>query len=475
MLTLVSTPPSVLPTASVPLTIRDPRDGSLVGSVNVSTDDEIAVALGQVRATAASWAATEAGERADAVRDMADLLAGHADELARLQTSETGCPLPAALAGVADAVAVLHSYAELGPLHHTPSSTAGPTTSYTLAGPRGVVLVLTPWNDAVTAAATLIGAAVVAGNVVIHKPSEHCPHLGLRVGELLATAVPDGVLATLIGGAGVGSVLANSSGIDVVAHVGSAANGRRVSAAAARTGAHVIRLNGGNDALLIDADVDPEWAAELAARGAFAHGGQTADSVERILVHADIAEPFLAALVELARNHNDDDPVAPLISQSARQLVHRQVITSLRAGAVVLEGGCLPHGPGSHYPATVVTGCPVDSPLMTEETYGPVAAVHVVDDFETGLVLAAIDGYGKSATVLTGSLAHINDAVATLPVGTVKINDVTASLPGMAAQPRGSSGTGFGHGPELLDELTTRKVVHVALPVLGRPSPGTAA
>jgi len=325
--------------------------------------------------------------------------------------------------------------------------------------------VITPWNDPVAVAGGLIAAAVVTGNVVVHKPSERCPHLGARLGEVLAAALPDGVLTTVTGGAEVGQQLVASAEVDLVAHVGSSAAGRRIAAAAAENGVHVIRENGGNDALLVDADVDPTWAAGQAALGSYANSGQICTSVERIYVHRAIAEPFLEALVDEARRRNEPGRLAPLVDDRLRREVHRQVEQTLAAGGTLLAGGELPDTAGAHYPATVVTDCPVDSLLMTEETFGPVAPVHVVDDFAQGLQLAATDRYGLAACVLSASLAHITEAVDTLAVGTVKVNGVFGGAPGGAAEPRGASGSGFGYGPELLDEMTARKVVHIGRPV----------
>jgi acyl-CoA reductase-like NAD-dependent aldehyde dehydrogenase len=129
-----------------------------------------------------------------------------------------------------------------------------------------------------------------------------------------------------------------------------------------------------------------------------------------------------------------------------------------------VEGGSIPEGPGAFYPATVLLGCTDSMQVMTEETFGPVAAVRVVRSFDEGLRLAGSGRYGLAATVLTGSIAHVQQAIAALPVGTVKINEVFGGAPGGSAQPRGASGDGFGYGPELLDEFTRVKVVHVAAP-----------
>ncbi|WP_034239442.1 aldehyde dehydrogenase family protein, partial [Saccharomonospora iraqiensis] len=131
------------------------------------------------------------------------------------------------------------------------------------------------------------------------------------------------------------------------------------------------------------------------------------------------------------------------------------------AGARVCAGGAVPDGPGAGYPATVLADCTDDLRIMREETFGPVAPVRVVDDFDHGLALARDDRHGLAATVLTRSFAHAQRACRELPVGSVKVNAVFGGAPGGAAHPRGASGQGFGYGPELLDEMTVTKVVHL--------------
>ena len=136
------------------------------------------------------------------------------------------------------------------------------------------------------------------------------------------------------------------------------------------------------------------------------------------------------------------------------------------AGARVLTGGVVPEGAGSFYPATVVTEVGDDTPLVAEETFGPVLPVLPAPSFEQALEAAARSPYGLAATVLTGSMVHAQEAWRRLPVGTVKVNAVFGGAPGGAAQPRGASGEGYGYGPELLDELTRTKVVHLGRPTL---------
>ncbi|NUL47104.1 aldehyde dehydrogenase family protein [Cellulosimicrobium funkei] len=447
------------------LTVLSPHDGTPVGTLPCAGAAEVRDAVATARAAARDWARTSPEERGRWVRAAADALADHAEELSGLNTRETGKLPQEALGGVMAGVGTFHQYAELGPVHRGHSLRGHALASdYTVAEPRGVVAAITPWNDPVAVAAGLLGAALVTGNTVVHKPSERCPHTGARLGEILAGALPEGVLVTVTGGPETGRTLTEQPGLDVLAHVGSTAAGVAIAHAALSTGAHVIRENGGNDPLVVDDDVDPVWAAEQAAIGAFTNAGQICTSVERLYVHRAIAEPFLDALAAEARRRNADQALAPLVDRRMREAVHAHVLHALEHGATALEGGTIPEGPGSHYPATVLSGCTEDLQVMGEETFGPVAPVRIVDSFEEGLRRAADGRYGLAATVLTGRIAHAQRAIAELPVGTVKVNNVFGGAPGGAAQPRRASGAGFGYGPELLDEMTQVKVVHVEMP-----------
>ncbi len=428
-------------------------------------------AMRRARAAFPAWRHTSATERAGAVRAAADALRAGAEELAVRHEQDTGRPRADAAAGIAAGIATLEQYAELGPLHRGRSlHGAWGATDLMIQEPRGVVVALTPWNDPVAVACGLLGAALVTGNTVVHKPSERCPALGARLGELLAPAFPPGVLQTVDGGAETGAALAGHPGADVVAHVGGVATGRSIALATAASGAKALLENGGNDPLVVDANVDPEWAAEQAALGAFANAGQICVAVERIYVHQAIAAEFETALVRAATRWVAEPAgphqhqLAPLVDRAHREAVHEHVRRAVAAGAQVLTGGHVPSGPGSHYPATVLTGCTDDMTVMSEETFGPVAPVAVVEDFAAGLAAAAAGRYGLAATVLTADMGHAHEAVRTLPAGTVKVNAVFGGAPGGAAQPRGVSGSGFGYGPELLDEFTAVKLVHMTAP-----------
>ncbi|MEN3299088.1 aldehyde dehydrogenase family protein [Pseudonocardia sp.] len=445
------------------LTVLDPRTGEVATELPVADEPAVADALASARAAQAGWARTPAAERGAALRAAAAAVRAAADELAELNTRETGKTPDDARGGIEAGAGTLEQYAELGPVHRGRSLQGGwGATDLMVPMPRGVVAVLTPWNDPVAVAAGLLGAALVTGNTVVHKPSERCPATGRRFAEILADHLPDGVLRIVDGDGTIGARLARSDEVDVVAHVGSTAAGRAIAESCARTGARALLENGGNDPMIVDAGADPAWAAEQAALGSFANAGQICVSVERIYVHRDVAEPFLAELT--ARAGEWADRIGPLVDRRQRDHVHDHVRGALAEGAELRAGGALPDGPGAYYPPTVLTGCTPSMAVLREETFGPVAPVRVVPDFDTALREAADDRYGLAAVVLTADMGHAQRAWRELPVGTVKINAAFGGAPGGAAQPRRASGQGFGYGPELLDEMTTTTVVHIAPP-----------
>ena len=454
--------------AALTIDVLDPATGELVGEIPAGSPEAVDAAVRAARAAQPGWARTAPAERAALLKSAATRLRERATELAALQTREGGKPLADSLGGVEAGIGAIEQYAELGPLHRGRSLQGGwDSADLMVHEPRGVIALLVPWNDPVAIACGQIAAALVTGNAVVYKPSEKTPLSGALLVELLD--LPTGVPALLQGDARAGRPLAAHPDVDLVIHTGSVETGREVmQACAARLGKALLEL-GGKDALIVDAGVDPEWAAGQAATGAFANAGQICTSVERIYVHREVAEPFIDALTRKAqalRVGPGDDPateMGPLIDERQRDRVHGHVEDACRGGAELRAGGRLPDGPGWFYPPTVLVGPDRDAPVLTQETFGPVAAVSVVDSFDAALAEANRGEYGLAAVVLTPSQANAQRAWRELDVGTVKVNAVFGGAPGGAAQPRRSSGHGFGFGPELLDEVTHTKVVHLAV------------
>ena len=450
------------------LVVTDPSTGEIVGRVTCSDADELVAAA---RAAQPAWERTPPAERAALVKAGAARLREGAEEIAVLQSREGGKPLADSRGGVEAGIAAMEQYAELGPLHRGRSLLGGPaSTDWMMPVSRGVAALCLPWNDPVAIACAQIAANLVVGNTVVCKPSERTPLSTVAVIDLVGSGLPAGVLQPAVGDGALGAALAGHPHVDLVVHVGSVATGRSVATACAVRGAKAVLELGGKDALIVDAGVDPAWAAEQAAVGCFANAGQICTSIERIYVHREVADAFVDELVARARALRvgpATDPateMGPMIDDRQRRAVDGHVQAAVDAGAELRCGGQPFGGPGSFYPPTVLTGVAAGMAVVDEETFGPVAPVQVVDSFDEAMALADASRYGLAAVVLTPDMAHAQRAARELAVGTVKINAAFGGAPGGAAIPHGISGDGFGYGPELLDELTRTRVVHLEPP-----------
>src|SRR4051812_1945224 len=248
------------------LAVLDPATGEAIGHVPACGASEAHDAVRAARAAHATWARTAPEARASLLRAAARRVREHARELAELQTLEVGTPLAGSLGGVEAGIAALESYAELGPLHPG----RRPRGDLVLREPRGVVAILMPWCDPLAASCGAAAAALVMGNTVVLKPSEKAPLATDRMLELLDVG---DILQLLHGDERAARPLASHPGVNLVMRPG--------------------EESAGSHRVVVDAGVDPEWAAAEVAASAFAGAGQSCGSVERVDVHRSVAEPFL--------------------------------------------------------------------------------------------------------------------------------------------------------------------------------------
>jgi acyl-CoA reductase-like NAD-dependent aldehyde dehydrogenase len=467
--------PHLIGNAKVPSTsgegveVLNPATEVRIGLVPAGTPEDVAAAVAAARGALRGWSRMSAEERAGLVKATARKMREHAEEIARLVTLENGKPLDDALGGVEAGIGTLEQYTELGPLHRGKSLNGGYMASDMMVHePYGVAAVVVPWNDPIAIACGYLGAALVTGNTVVFKPSEKTPLSAVRLVEMFG-GLPDGVLNLLLGDERAGRPLVTHESVDLVLFTGSVPTGRGIlETAGSQLKKAVVEL-GGKDPMIVDSGVDPAWAAGEAATGSFANTGQICTSVERIYVHEAIAGEFLRELtaraesIRVGEGTEPDTEMGPLVDEGQRELVHRHVREAVEAGAELLCGGEVPEEPGFFYPPTVLSGVRSGMAVVDEETFGPIAAVEIVPSFDEALKKANETVYGLAATVLTPDQEHAAKAWRELAVGTVKINAVFGGAPGGAGEPRKASGLGFGYGPELLDEVTTTKVVHHAV------------
>ena len=459
----------VASTSEEGIEVLNPATSDRIGFIPAGTPEDAAAAVAAAREALPGWSRLPAAERAALVKAAARKMRDHAEELAQLVTLENGKPLDDALGGVQAGIGTLEQYAELGPLHRGKSLQGNYMAADAMVHePIGVAAIVVPWNDPIAIACGYLGAALVTGNTVVYKPSEKTPLSAVWLAAMF-DGFPYGVLNLLLGDARAGWPLVAHEDVDLVLFTGSVETGRKVLEIAGRQLKKAVVELGGKDPMIVDAGVDPAWAAGEAATGSFANTGQICTSVERIYVHESVADEFLRELVHRAQNlrvgegADPETEMGPLIDEGQREIVHRHVTQAVEAGAKLLYGGEVLDGPGFFYLPTVLSGVRSGMAVVDEETFGPVAAVEIVSSFDEALEKANGTTFGLAAAVLTTNPEHAQRAWRDLSVGTVKINAVFGGAPGGAAEPRKASGLAYGYGPELLDEVTTTKVVHHAV------------
>jgi len=451
----------------------DPFTRDVVARVAAGTREDAAAAVAAAAAAAPAWAQSPPAERQRIFLAAADLLEARRDEVVSWLARETGCTFGFGMfqmgfvPGLFRQAAAL-AYAPLGTV--IPSDHPG-TLAMGIRKPVGVVGAIAPWNAALILSARSIAAPLALGNTVVLKPSEWSPYVGgLLWGELFAEAgLPAGVLNVVThapGEAGpIGDELVENPAVRRINFTGSTATGRRLAEAAGRQLKRVVLELGGYNPLVVLADADLDYAVNASAFGAFLHQGQICMSARRIIVERPIAEQFTARLAEKTAGLKAGDPkemdtiIGPLINESALATVKQRVDDAVAAGARVLAGG---EAVGSCFQATLVADVPADSALAQQETFGPVAAIEVVDSPEAAIERANATSYGLSSGIITSDPDRGFALAQQLEAGIVHVNDQpVGDEPQMPFGGVKDSGFGRFGGQAVVDEFTELRWITV--------------
>jgi acyl-CoA reductase-like NAD-dependent aldehyde dehydrogenase len=321
--------------------------------------------------------------------------------------------------------------------------------------PHGLVGVIGPWNAPLTLTLGDAIPALLAGNAVIIKPSEITPLAVKRAVEALNQVLPEGVLQVVIGAGETGAALVDQ--VDMIAVTGSPGTGRRVMRQASERLTPVLLELGGKDPMIVLRDADIERAARAAAWGSCFMTGQVCMSVERVYVEEPVAEEFRRALVEQMRrlrvgpngSHADID-LGPFTGPRQLEIIEAQVEDAQKKGAEVVLGGrrAQVDAGGDFYEPTLVAGVDHSMRIMTEETFGPMLGLMVVEDAEEALRLANDSEFGLNASVWTRDIARGIELAQRLETGNACVNDCVLSA-GVPSLPFGGvkqSGVGTRHG-----------------------------
>ena len=414
--------------------VESPYDGAAVGRV----------ALGDAalvdRCATAARAAFESGgfpqhERAAVLDRAAELVSERIDELALAIAAEAGKPLKTAQAEAGRCVDTLtFSAVEArklsgGTVPMEASAPGAGKLGVMLRVPYGVVGAISPFNFPLNLVAHKLGPAIAAGNAVVLKPAGQTPISALKLARILVEAgLPEGWLSVVPGpGSEVGAAIVEHESIGALSFTGSAEVGWGIRS---RVPHKKVNLElGSNAPLIVHSDGDWETAADKAKLHAFSHAGQSCISIQRILVHEEVADAFVERLVAGVADLRVGDPldpetdVGPLISSGDRDRVKEWIDEALGGGAELLAGGELVDE-GRCLAPTLLGAPPREAKVWCEEIFGPVATVDRYRDFAEALRMANDTKFGLQAGVFTRDMGRGLEAAATLEYGGVLINEV---------------------------------------------------
>jgi len=454
----------------------DPSRTERVVAVAASaSESDVDAAIEAAQSAGPDWGGRTPEARAEVLLRAADVMRADRMRLAALAVRECAKPWPEADADVAEAIDFLEYYARQAvalagvDLLQVP----GERNRIDFA-PRGVAAVIAPWNFPLAIPTGMISAALATGNAVVFKPAEQSPACGLAVVEALRRAgVPEGAINLLPGGDEPARRLVRSPKVQTIAFTGSSAAGLeilRVANEISRGQLHLKRVvaeMGGKNCVIVDSDADLDEVIPAVVKGAYGYAGQKCSATSRVLVHEEIADSFMERLtgsvgslvVDAAERFGVDVPA--VIDDDAVDRIARYVELGASQGRLAASGGGVPDG-GRYCPPVVLEDLPPNSPLLSEEIFGPVLTVERVAD-----VQQACDLIDELPYALTGGLFSRNpltvDAVAKRsPVGNLYVNrETTGAMVGR--QPFGGNrlsgnGTKAG-GPHYLLHFVDPRVV----------------
>ena len=406
-------------------------------------DAKLAISAAREAFDNKEWAAIPAVERGKIVHKIAGLIERDREELAELESLDTGKTVEESLGDMDDIAGVFRYFAEMadkdgGEIIESPIPNS---TSKVVHEPVGVCGQITPWNYPLLQASWKLAPALAAGNTLVMKPSEITPLTSIKVFELMEEAgVPAGVINLVLGpGNSVGAELSENDDVDLISFTGGIETGKRIMRAASSNVKNLALELGGKNPNVVFADADFETAVDQAMNAVFFHAGQICSAGTRLIVEESIHDGFVEALVgrvkqiKLGSGFDDSTQMGPLISKEHLNKVVHYVENGKQEGATVAVGGSRPDEPelqnGFFYLPTVLTDCTTDMSVVQDEGFGPVITVEKFSTEEEAVRLANDSIYGLSGGVFTNDIAKAERCVRKMRMGTVWINDVNLYFP----------------------------------------------
>jgi betaine-aldehyde dehydrogenase len=456
------------------LATLNPHDNSTIADVSLANKADVDRAVDAATKALPAWRRLAAADRGRMLLKLADLVEANAEELARLESLDTGHPLRDSR--TLDVPRTAGCYRYFGGMADKFQGETIPVEAgflnYTLREPVGVVGQVVPWNFPLMFTSWKMAPALAAGNTIVMKPSEVTPLTSLKIAELMREAgFPAGVVNMVPGlGTVAGQALAGHPGVHKLAFTGSTATGRRIVQASAGNVKKVQLELGGKGPNIVFEDANLAAAVNGSAWAIFHNQGQACIAGSRLILHERIADAFLDRFVALAKSirlGNPLDPateMGPLTSTLHRDRVLSYIGVARNEGGEVLTGGKAPDGglaAGCYVEPTVVRAKSPQDRIAQEEVFGPVVTVLTFKSDDEALAIANGTDYGLGSGLWTASLPRAHYVARELRAGMVWINSYKRVNPGSPFGGTGLSGYGREMGFDAMREYTQVKSVWV--------------
>ncbi|GHC97581.1 betaine-aldehyde dehydrogenase [Novosphingobium pokkalii] len=460
----------------------NPATGEVLATIPIAGEAEVNAAVERARVGQRQWARLTGTERGRILRRAVDILRARNDELALLETRDTGKPIQETIAvDVLSGADCIEYYANVAATIAGEHVDLGPGAfGYTRREPLGITAGIGAWNYPLQIACWKSAPALACGNAMIFKPAELTPLTAIELEKIyLEAGVPEGVFQVVQGFAATGQLLSRHPGIAKISLTGEVGTGRKVMADAAATLKQVTLELGGKSPLIVFPDADLDNAVSGALLANFYSAGEVCSNGTRVFVHASVMDDFLARLKTRTEAMVVGDPADPathvgaLISQAHMDKVLGYIEQGKAEGATLVTGGhrVMANGcdRGAFVAPTIFAACADDMVIVREEIFGPVMAVLPFTDEADVIARANATEFGLAGAVFTQDITRAHRVVAALDAGTCWINTYNITPIELPFGGVKQSGLGRENSRAAIEHYTRLKSVYVAMEPIDAP------